>query len=62
MPPAPRWTPRAGLKTVDVGLTAGYLHYWNGHWSSNVVVSPAWVVSEVGDPATANDSLLTTSP
>ena len=46
------------LKTVDaVGLTAGYLHYWNRHWSSNVVVSPAWVVNEVGDPATANDSL-----
>ena len=45
------------LHTVDVvGLTAGYLHYWSARWSSNVVVSPAWVVSEVGDPATSNDS------
>ena len=45
------------LNTVDVvGLTAGYLHYWNVRWSSNVVVSPAWVVSTVGDPATSNDS------
>jgi DcaP outer membrane protein len=45
------------LQTVDVvGLTAGYLHYWTGRWSSNVVVSPAWVLSDVGDPATANDS------
>ena len=45
------------LKTVDVvGLTAGYEHHWNGRWSSNIVVSPAWVVSEVGDPATSNDS------
>jgi hypothetical protein len=45
------------LQTVDViGLTAGYLHYWSRRWSSNAVVSPAWVVSEVGDPATANDS------
>jgi hypothetical protein len=37
-------------------LTAGYLHYWSARWSSNVVVSPAWVVSEPGDPATSNDS------
>jgi hypothetical protein len=45
------------LNTVDVvGLTAGYLHYWNVRWSSNLVVSPAWVVSTVGDPATSNDS------
>ena len=45
------------LETVDVvGLTAGYLHYWSARWSSNAVVSPAWVVSEVGDPATSNDS------
>lgn len=45
------------LETVDVvGLTAGYLHYWAARWSSNVVVSPAWVVSDVGDPATSNDS------
>ena len=44
------------LHTVDVvGLTAGYLHYWSARWSSNVVVSPAWVVSEVGDPAASND-------
>jgi hypothetical protein len=42
---------------VDViGLTAGYLHYWSPRWSSNAVVSPAWVLSEVGDPATSNDS------
>lgn len=47
------------LETVDViGLTAGYLHYWSPRWSSNAVVSPAWVISEVGDPATANDSFV----
>jgi hypothetical protein len=45
------------LETVDVvGLTLGYLHYWSRQWSTNAVVSPAWVVSEVGDPATSNDS------
>jgi PAS domain S-box-containing protein len=45
------------LHTLDVvGLTAGYQHYWNERWSSNVVVGPAWVVSEVGDPATSDDS------
>jgi hypothetical protein len=45
------------LETVDVvGLTVGYLHYWSRRWSSNAVVSPAWVVSAVGDPATANDA------
>jgi hypothetical protein len=45
------------LGSVDViGLTAGYLHYWSPRWSSNAVVSPAWVLSEVGDPATSNDS------
>jgi DcaP outer membrane protein len=45
------------LSTVDVvGLTAGYLRYWSARWSSNVVLSPAWVISEVGDPATSNDS------
>jgi hypothetical protein len=45
------------LHTVDiVGLTAGYQHYWSKRWSSNAVVSPAWVTSEVGDPATSNDS------
>jgi hypothetical protein len=46
-----------GLRTVDVvGLTAGYQHYWSRRWSSNAVVSPAWVTSEVGDPTTSNDS------
>ena len=45
------------LRTVDVaGLTAGYLHYWSALWSSSVVVSPAWVISELSDPATSNDS------
>jgi hypothetical protein len=45
------------LKTVDVlGLTAGYDHFWSARWESNVVVSPAWVLSDVGDPATSNDS------
>jgi len=45
------------LHTVDVvGLTAGYQHYWNARWSSNVQVGPAWVVSDVGNPATSNDS------
>jgi hypothetical protein len=46
------------LETVDVvGLTVGYQHYWSRRWSSNAVVSPAWVVSELGDPATSNDNL-----
>ena len=45
------------LQVIDiVGLTAGYQHYWSGRWSSNAVVSPAWVTSEVGDPATSNES------
>jgi hypothetical protein len=45
------------LSTVDaVGLTVGYQHYWGRRWSSNVVVSPAWVVNDVGNPATSNDS------
>ena len=45
------------LQAIDiVGLTAGYQHYWSGRWSSNAVVSPAWVTSEVGDPATSNES------
>jgi hypothetical protein len=45
------------LETVDaVGLTVGYERYWSARWSSNLVVSPAWVVSDVGDPATSNDS------
>ena len=38
-----------------MALTAGYEHYWSSRWSSNAVVSPAWVVSELGDPAIAND-------
>jgi hypothetical protein len=46
------------LETVNVvGFTAGYERHWSGRWSSNVVVSPAWVVNDVGDPATSNDSL-----
>jgi hypothetical protein len=45
------------LQTVDVvGLTTGYQHYWSRRLSSNAVVSPAWVTSEVGDPATSNES------
>jgi hypothetical protein len=45
------------LHTLDVvGLTAGYQHYWSDRWSSNVVVSPAWVVNDVGNPATSDDS------
>jgi len=45
------------LKTVDVvGLTAGYQHYWSARWSSNAVVSPAWVLGKAGDPATSNES------
>jgi len=45
------------LETLDViGLTVGYQHYWSGRWSSNAVVSPAWVLSEVADPAISNDS------
>jgi len=46
------------LETVDVvALTAGYQHYWNERWSSNAVVSPAWLLNDVGDPATTNDRL-----
>ncbi len=45
------------LETVDVvGVTAGYEHYWSARWSSNAVVSPAWVLSELAEPATSNDS------
>lgn len=60
-----RGSPSAGfnaageLKTIDVAaLTAGYQHYWTPRWSSNVVVSPAWITSNLGDPASANDKLL----
>ena len=49
--------PSGRLRTVDVvGLTVGYQHYWSARWSTNPVASPAWVLSEVADPATANDS------
>ncbi len=45
------------LQTIDaLALTAGYQHYWTARWSSNVVVGPAWVVNEVGNPATSDDS------
>jgi hypothetical protein len=45
------------LHAVEVvALTAGYEHYWSSRWSSNVVASPAWVVSQLGDPAVTNDS------
>ena len=45
------------LETVDVvGVTAGYEHYWSTRWSSNIVGSPAWVVSEVAESGTSNDS------
>ena len=45
------------LETVDVvGVTAGYEHYWSARWSSNAVVSPAWVLTELAEPATSNDS------
>lgn len=44
------------LKTVDaVGLTVGYEHYWTPRWSTNVVASPAWITSNLGDPASTND-------
>ena len=40
------------LETIDVvGVTAGYERYWSAQWSSNAVVSPAWVVNEVAEPA-----------
>jgi hypothetical protein len=45
------------LQTLDVvGLTAGYLHYWGRRWSSNVVVSPAWVVNETSTATPTGDS------
>lgn len=46
------------LETVDVvGVTAGYQHYWAERWSSNAVVSPVWVLSELADPTTSTDNL-----
>jgi len=46
------------LQTLDVvGLTVGYQHYWSRRWSSNAVVSPAWVVNETRNPATTDDNL-----
>ena len=39
------------LKAVEVtALTAGYEHYWSPRWSSNIVASPAWVLSHLADP------------
>lgn len=41
------------LKAVKVmALTLGYERYWASRWSSNFVASPAWVLSDLGDPAT----------
>ena len=46
------------LKAVKVmALTLGYEHYWAARWSSNFVASPAWVLSNLGDPATFNRRL-----
>jgi hypothetical protein len=46
------------LEAVDVvGVTAGYQHYWSARWSSNTVVSPAWVLRDVAEPATSTHSL-----
>ena len=46
------------LKAVKVmALTLGYEHYWASRWSSNFVASPAWVLSELGDPSTFNRRL-----
>jgi DcaP outer membrane protein len=43
------------LKAVKVmALTLGYEHYWAARWSSNFVASPAWVLSDLGDPPTFN--------
>jgi hypothetical protein len=43
------------LKAVKVmALTLGYEHHWAARWSSNFVASPAWVVNDLGDPATFN--------
>jgi hypothetical protein len=45
------------MQAVDaLALTVGYQHYWTARWSSNAVVGPAWVVNEVGNPATSDDS------
>jgi hypothetical protein len=46
------------LKAVKaMALTLGYEHYWAARWSSNFVASPAWVLSDLGDPATFNRRL-----
>lgn len=46
------------LETVDVvALTAGYQRFWSPRWSSNLVISPAWLLNDVGDPATTNNQL-----
>lgn len=44
------------LQAVEaVAFTVGYEHYWSPRWSSNVVVSPAWALDELGDAAAFND-------
>src|SRR5262249_12366840 len=46
------------LRAVQsLGLTVGYERYWSTRWSSNVVVSPVWILSDLGDPASTNDRL-----
>lgn len=43
------------LRAVEVtALTAGYEHYWTPRWSSNVVASPAWVLTDQGRPEISN--------
>ena len=46
------------LETVNVaGVTTGYQHFWSARWSTNAVVSPAWVLTKLAEPATSNASL-----
>ena len=57
VPRAPRWMPPAGSRPWTSSASRPATSITGpARWSSNAVVSPAWVVSEVGDPATSNDS------
>ena len=39
------------MRAVEViAMTAGYEHYWSPRWFSNIVASPAWVLSDLADP------------
>ena len=46
------------MHTMDVwGFTAGYERHWSDRWTSNFVLSPAFLINDLGDPATTNKEL-----